>query len=234
MHTNTSPPPSSRSLARAKFNFLDFSRVSPTLFQKDEEVVNIESLEFVEQQQTNAKVESSNDAEDKASASDLRAEPGEYPVEWNFSMSIPKSEYRPPVEIPAEASGRGVNRCAYFVCSDLSRDDWIELPPASPHQINVARRIKKFLTGNLDASITSYPPFPGTERHYLSAIIARISASTHISPRNFYRAEDDDFSDDDDDGEADACLSEFSPSRDLNYIFSIEKLWKRANEHRFG
>lgn len=171
-------------------------------------------------------MEASNDDEDEASASDLRAEPGEYPVEWNFSMSIPESEYRPPVEVPAEPAGRGVNRCAYFVCSNLSRDIWIELPPASPHQINVSRRIKKFLTGNVHASITSYPPFPGTERNYLSALIARISASTHISPRNFYRADEDNSSDDDDDDEADACLSEFSPLRVLNYFF-IEKLWER-------
>lgn len=109
----------------------------------------------------------------------------EYPIEWNFSMNIPQTSYRSPIEIPAEDIGHGVNRYVYFVCTNLY-EDWIELPSATPHQINVSRRIKKYFTGNLDAEILSYPTFPGTERNYLRAIIARISSSTHVAPRNFY------------------------------------------------
>lgn len=184
-----------------------------------EKVVNIHSLESASlQTNANAEVES-NDDKDKANGSDLRAEVNEYPAGWNSSRVLPESQYRPPVEIPAEVPGRGVNRHVYFVCRDLSKDDWIELPPASPHQINISRRIRKFLTGNLDASIISYPPFPGTERNYLRALIARISSSTNISPRSFHKVgscsdeavgeeEGFDDSDDDDDDAAAAWLSE--------------------------
>ncbi|KAG5684156.1 hypothetical protein PVAND_013397 [Polypedilum vanderplanki] len=110
-----------------------------------------------------------------------------YPTAWNFSMKIPETSNQTSIEIPAEEIGHGVNRNVYYVCNNLSDEIWIELPSATPHQINVARRIRNILTGNLDASISSYPSFPGTERNYLRAIIARISAGTHVAPENFYR-----------------------------------------------
>jgi radial spoke head protein 4/6 len=120
-------------------------------------------------------VNSKNDGEDK------------YPAEWNFSMDIPETSYRPPIEIPSEDIGHGINRCLYYVCSCLNNGEWIELPSATPHQINVSRRIKKYLSGNLDAEISSYPAFPGTERNYLRSLIARISAGTHVAPKNFFK-----------------------------------------------
>lgn len=156
-----------------------------------------------------AKVENNDDG------SDLRADvkEKEFPAEWNFSSKAPESQYRPPVEIPAEPIGHGLNRCAYFVCRDLC-DEWIELPSVTPHQINVSRRIKKYLTGDLNGVITSYPAFPGTESHYLRALIARISASTNISPRNFHQIgsnrEDKEEAFDDADDDDDASLSEFT------------------------
>jgi len=38
----------------------------------------------------------------------------------------------------------------------------------------------------------SYPPFPGNEANYLRAQVARISASTHISPIGYYLFDDED------------------------------------------
>lgn len=61
----------------------------------------------------------------------------------------------------------------------------------TPEQISVARKIRKFLTGRLDAPIVSYPPFPGKEANYLRAQIARISAGTHISPNGFYKFDEE-------------------------------------------
>lgn len=55
----------------------------------------------------------------------------------------------------------------------------------------MARKIRKFLTGRLDAPVVSYPPFPGKEENYLRAQIARISAGTQISPINFYRFDEE-------------------------------------------
>lgn len=181
-----------------KFNFLFHSQNAV------ETIINIKSLEFPTP--VAAAPKNNDDDDDKNNGSDLREEVRESPAGWNFTSTVPESQYRSPVEIPAESPGRGVNRLVYFVCNDLTTDEWIELPPATPHQINVSRRITKYLTGDLDHVVASYP---GTERAYLRALIARISAGTSISPRNFYQIgseSDDDESDDDDD---DASLSEF-------------------------
>ena len=44
----------------------------------------------------------------------------------------------------------------------------------------------------------SYPPFPGNEGDYLRALIARISASTIVSPQGCYMFEEDE--DEEDEG----------------------------------
>ena len=49
-----------------------------------------------------------------------------------------------------------------------------------------ARKIRSFFTGCLSSPIRGYPPFPGEEKDYLRAQIARITATTHISPTGFY------------------------------------------------
>ncbi|XP_065371230.1 radial spoke head protein 4 homolog A [Calliphora vicina] len=89
-------------------------------------------------------------------------------------------------DIPPEPIGKGVNRYSYFVVNSLS-DEWIELPIVTPKQISLSRQIKKFLTGDLEADIVSYPCFCGKEKHYLRAMIARITAGTYIAPKNYYR-----------------------------------------------
>lgn len=166
------------------------------------------SEEFIPSK-TNSDIKVENN-DDKDNGSDLRKEVSGYPAGWDFSMKNAESKYRPPVEIPAEHIGYGVNRHVYYVCGDLT-EDWIELPLATPHQINVSRRIKKYLTGNLDESISSYPAFPGNERNYLRCLIARISAGTHISPRSFYKVQsNEEESDDSEDDDDDASLSEFN------------------------
>merc|ERR1719399_2519730 len=88
-------------------------------------------------------------------------------------------------EVPMEpANQKGINKFVYFVAAydadakthDLS--NWIKLPHARPDCVMVARKIKKFFTGHLDAQIESYPPFPGNEADYLRCQIARIAAGT--------------------------------------------------------
>nr|XP_010347609.1 radial spoke head protein 4 homolog A isoform X2 [Saimiri boliviensis boliviensis] len=99
---------------------------------------------------------------------------------------LPKSLYKVPQAIPKEESRTGANKYVYFVCNEPGRP-WVKLPPVTPEQIVIARKIKKFFTGRLDAPIISYPPFPGNESNYLRAQIARISAGTHVSPLGFYQ-----------------------------------------------
>lgn len=92
-------------------------------------------------------------------------------------------------EVPKETNA-GVNRYVYYVCNQAG-GEWTRLPDALPKHIQVARKIRKFFTGTLSAPIVSYPPFPGTEMHYLRAQIARISAATVLSPTAYYRFDDE-------------------------------------------
>lgn len=82
----------------------------------------------------------------------------------------------------------------------------MRLPSVTPQQISVARKIRKFLSGNLDAPIISYPPFPGTEANYLRAQIARISAGTHISPIGYYRFDEENEGEGDEEGGRDSYI----------------------------
>lgn len=40
-------------------------------------------------------------------------------------------------------------------------EKWVRLPIATPTEIFVARRIKKFFSGDLENPVLTYPPFPG-------------------------------------------------------------------------
>lgn len=82
-----------------------------------------------------------------------------------------------------EKRGEGVNKLVYWVNDNLL-EDWIQLPDATPEHIKAARLIKHVCTGNLNATIDSNPPFPGKERHFLRAQIARITHGTYIVPKD--------------------------------------------------
>jgi radial spoke head protein 4/6 len=51
--------------------------------------------------------------------------------------------------------------------------------------------IKHICTGNLNASIDSNPPFPGKERHFLRAQIARITHGTVMIPKGLLEMDDE-------------------------------------------
>lgn len=95
---------------------------------------------------------------------------------WETLPPIPKPQYEEPPEPPSEPSGVGVNKCVYYVCNEVG-EPWTQLPDVTPKQIRIARQIYKTFTGDLDQVILTYPNFPGTEREYLRAQIARISSS---------------------------------------------------------
>ncbi|XP_034833769.1 LOW QUALITY PROTEIN: radial spoke head protein 6 homolog A [Maniola hyperantus] len=98
---------------------------------------------------------------------------------------IPVSTWQPPPPIPVERPGQGVNKKVYYVCNQPG-EPWIGLPDVTPAQIRVARLTVRCMTGDLDAEVLTFPPFEGSERNYLRAQIARIAASTSISPQGFY------------------------------------------------
>tara|TARA_B110000503_G_scaffold132668_1_gene208867 strand:- start:276 stop:446 length:171 start_codon:yes stop_codon:yes gene_type:complete len=51
--------------------------------------------------------------------------------------------------------------------------------------------VKHVFTGNLNASIDCFPPFPGKERHFLRCQIARITHGTQICPKGFYEIDEE-------------------------------------------
>lgn len=89
-----------------------------------------------------------------------------------------------------EKRGEGVNKLVYWVTDNIL-EDWIQLPDVKPAHIKVAKQIKHILTGNLNAPIDSNPPFPGKERHFLRAQIARITHATVIIPKGMYEFDEE-------------------------------------------
>ena len=67
----------------------------------------------------------------------------------------------------------------------------MKLPNITMAQVVVSRQIKRLLTGDLDAPVPSFPPFPGTERNLLRALVARIVGATLISPDGFFELSED-------------------------------------------
>jgi len=94
-------------------------------------------------------------------------------------------------DAPEPPGQPGANLKAYFVTNDLC-GKWSLLPDVRPSQIQVSRRIRRLLTGHLNAPVVTHPFFPGPEQVLLRALIARISADTVICPKGFYVADEDD------------------------------------------
>lgn len=94
--------------------------------------------------------------------------------------------YTEEAKISAEIEDRGIgaNSHVYWVTDDLL-SDWIQLPDVEPRFIEAARSIKYIVTGNLNATLNTNPKFPGKERHFLRAQIARIAHSTTLIPKEF-------------------------------------------------
>lgn len=89
-----------------------------------------------------------------------------------------------------EKRGTGVNALVYWVADSLL-GDWIQLPEARPEHIIASRMIKHVITGDLNSSIDSNPPFPGKERHFLRAQLSRIFTATAIVPKGLYEIDEE-------------------------------------------
>lgn len=90
---------------------------------------------------------------------------------------------KPPPVIKPEAKGTGTNKYVYFVATSDDLTKWTDLPDLQPSWTLAAKKINKYFTGDLEAPVTAHPPFPGVEKHYLRAQIARIVHTTVIAPR---------------------------------------------------
>jgi radial spoke head protein 4A len=87
----------------------------------------------------------------------------------------------------------GPNKYTYLVSKSPSdAASWVELPHVTPAQIVAARQIKRFLTGDLAAPVSSFPPFPGgKEENLMRAMIAQITSETVLSLSGLLKAGED-------------------------------------------
>ncbi|GLE05042.1 hypothetical protein PINS_up014026 [Pythium insidiosum] len=115
-----------------------------------------------------------------------------------------------PEDPMAEEGTTGVNRFTYWAMKDDGAYEWVRLPNVRREHIHVARQLRRFVRANLDgkvrgrlvvlsssschsshtrgpSQVPGHPPFPGTERHFLRAQIARIAAGTVIAPSGFFQ-----------------------------------------------
>ena len=105
-------------------------------------------------------------------------------------------------------------------------DKWQKLPHVTPAQIATARVIRKLFTGDLDAPVETYPPFPGTERNYLRAQVARITAGTQISPLNFFTSGDEEEEEPEEGGGCGLmCTAYYMVVYIVSYMFQLSYLY---------
>lgn len=112
-----------------------------------------------------------------------------YVVESMLPPAPPAMPVKEP-KVPAEAPGAGLNSCTYFVTHDLA-EPFVKLPDVTPAQVVVAASIKKFFTGELEAPVRCYPPFPGKEAAYLRAQLARIATATVLVPAGKFKFDEE-------------------------------------------
>jgi len=149
------------------------------------------------------------------------APPDEGEGEDDDKEQLPVSKFEWPKVMQKEKYPEGPNKYRYFVCTELKGTKevqgrtWIPLKDVTPAQVACARQIKKLFTGDPDALIKSYPPFPscelkykgenvdfeatymdwqqnpGTEAQLLRAQIADITADCSISPKGWWVPEEE-------------------------------------------
>ena len=90
---------------------------------------------------------------------------------------------------PAELNV-GTNAYTYFV-STSPGGTVTRLPDVTPEQIVVSGSLKRYLTGDLGAAVSSYPVFPGKEAEYLRAVIARVASDTVLAPAGKFTISED-------------------------------------------
>lgn len=95
---------------------------------------------------------------------------------------------------PKKQEGKeGANKYTYFVSQNIEAGvpSWTKLPEVKAAQVVAASQFKRYLTGDLEAPVPTFPVFDGVEKNLLRAQIARIAGATSISPDGFFEIEED-------------------------------------------
>lgn len=114
-------------------------------------------------------------------------------------VGVLKQKRIKPIYDKREPAGQGANQFVYFVSNSLeaappasgdATKEWVLLPDLDAGLVPIARRMRRLFTGELDAPVGGWPRWEGSEADYLRTQIARISASTLVSPSGFYASEE--------------------------------------------
>jgi len=112
-----------------------------------------------------------------------------YVVEGTYATKPAATPYTGDGTAPEEP-GSGLNACAYYVANGVS-DAFELLPDTTPDAVLASMAIKKYFTGELGAPVNCYPPFPGAEKEYLRAQIARIAQATVLVPAGKFQLDEE-------------------------------------------
>ncbi|CAF3267805.1 unnamed protein product [Rotaria socialis] len=153
-------------------------------------IVGTEKNYYIAEVEQNAEEEADDDDGNEETSENDDAKDADDEEGEGEEDPLPKSTYKAPPSVPKEERGTGVNKYTYHVCNHPG-SPWVRLPIVTPAQVSQARQIKVFFTGDLNREIKSFPAYPGTEKNYLRAQIARISATTHVSPAGKFKFSDE-------------------------------------------
>ena len=147
-----------------------------------------------------------------------------YVVEGAYATPPPPGAPATDGSVPVEAPGTGLNTYAYFVAPSVA-SKFVALPDVTPAQVVASRSIRKFFTGDLSAPVACYPPFPGVEKNYLRAQLARLSVATVLAPAGKFSLEEP---------EEEGGLKVLSASEDYEPKGSAEMAEADGWAHLFG
>ena len=104
--------------------------------------------------------------------------------------AVSRKVVQDPVPDDWEPAGVGINQQSFWVTNDLM-ETWVELPVIGPQHQLITKKTRASLTGDLNANVNVYPPFPGKEKHYLKAQLARITFGSKQVPGGIYEVDGD-------------------------------------------
>jgi len=106
---------------------------------------------------------------------------------------IEGTTYEDPEEIDLEKQEglQGVNKHTYWVATSTA-SAWTQLPFVTSAQITSARQLTYYMTGDLEASVPGYPPFPGKEANLLATQVVLISSGAVVVPEGLFKIADED------------------------------------------
>nr|CCC89807.1 putative flagellar radial spoke protein-like [Trypanosoma congolense IL3000] len=138
------------------------------------------------------------DAEDDI-VDDMEDEEDGVPVE-NIAEVLYAHGPKAHADTSVEPSGSGLNEWVYYAASTTDPTRWTRLPDVTPTQIIAARLIRRGFTGDLEDTVDTHPRFPGLEKNYVRAQIARINCTCRVAPIDMYTTEGAVPIEEDDDG----------------------------------